>query len=269
VDDNETNLRIFDTLARKWGLHSHPFSSPRDALAWLRAGHWPDLLLTDMQMPAMDGLDFALGVRDLERAAARPPMAILLVSSGGYAASDPRTAGARLAAVLNKPTRQAHLRRALNEALAPVGAATDRLKSARDESSVEFAREFPRRVLVAEDNVVNQKVATRLLATLGFRADIASDGREAVAACHRVPYDLVFMDVHMPELDGLDASRQLRAELGARCPHIVAMTASAMEGDREMCLAAGMHDYVTKPVHLEEIKRVIAASPSPRPMVAQ
>jgi CheY-like chemotaxis protein len=219
-------------------------------------------MLTDMQMPAMDGLDLSLGTRDLERAAARPSMPILLVSSGGYQPNDPRVAGARLAGTLNKPVRQSHLRQALIRALAPTAPASGRTVEPRSESSVEFAREFPRRLLVAEDNAVNQKVALRLLANLGYRADIAGNGLEAVAACASIAYDVVFMDVHMPELDGLDASRRLRAELGGRCPHIVAMTASAMEGDREMCLAAGMNDYITKPVRLEEVKRALAASPA-------
>jgi signal transduction histidine kinase/ActR/RegA family two-component response regulator len=128
----------------------------------------------------------------------------------------------------------------------------------------EFGRSHPRRILLAEDNTVNQKVALRMLATLGYRADLAANGLEAVAACRRQSYDLVFMDVQMPELDGFEATRRIRAELGPLSPHIVAMTARAMEGDREACLAAGMQDYLSKPMKLADIRRAIVASPAPR-----
>jgi len=116
------------------------------------------------------------------------------------------------------------------------------------------AARHPLRILLAEDNVVNQKLALRLLQQMGYRADLASNGIEAVESVQRQTYDVVLMDVQMPEMDGLDASRRICAQWGPdQRPRIVAMTANAMQGDRDMCLAAGMDDYVTKPIRVEQL----------------
>jgi CheY-like chemotaxis protein len=126
-----------------------------------------------------------------------------------------------------------------------------------------MATRHPLRILLAEDNVVNQKLAMRLLQQMGYRADLAGNGIEAVESVRRQPYDVVLMDVQMPELDGLDATRQI-CELmppGAR-PHIIAMTANAMQGDREMCIDAGMNDYLTKPIRVERLVEALAAAPA-------
>jgi CheY-like chemotaxis protein len=125
----------------------------------------------------------------------------------------------------------------------------------------------PLRILLAEDNTVNQQIATLVLESLGYRADVASNGLEAVEAVERLPYDLVLMDVQMPEMDGLEATRQIRArptppERGDRPIRIVAMTANAMQGDREACLAAGMDDYLAKPIRPEELAAALAATPN-------
>ena len=116
-----------------------------------------------------------------------------------------------------------------------------------------MAARHPLRILLAEDNVVNQKLALRLLQQMGYRADLASNGIEAVESVQRQTYDLILMDVQMPEMDGLDASRRIVATWPDSRPRIVAMTANAMQGDREMCLAAGMDDYVTKPIRIDEL----------------
>jgi CheY-like chemotaxis protein len=117
-----------------------------------------------------------------------------------------------------------------------------------------MAARHPLRILLAEDNVVNQKLALRLLQQLGYRADLASNGVEAIESVERQPYDVVLMDVQMPEMDGLEASRQITARWeAAERPRIVAMTANAMQGDREMCLAAGMDDYLTKPIRVDQL----------------
>ncbi|HEY2187671.1 MAG TPA: response regulator, partial [Caldimonas sp.] len=121
----------------------------------------------------------------------------------------------------------------------------------------EMAARHPLRILLAEDNVVNQKLAMRLLQQMGYRADLASNGIEAVESVQRQAYDVVLMDVQMPELDGLDATRQICALMAARRPRIVAMTANAMQGDREMCLEAGMDDYLTKPIRVDRLVEVL------------
>jgi CheY-like chemotaxis protein len=121
-------------------------------------------------------------------------------------------------------------------------------------------------VLVAEDNPVNQKLAVGILQKLGYRADIAENGRRAVAAHEALPYDVILMDCHMPELDGYEATRALRQLPGGQQVRIIAMTANAMEGDREKCLAAGMDDYLAKPIRIEELKRVLEFHLTPTPV---
>jgi CheY-like chemotaxis protein len=116
-----------------------------------------------------------------------------------------------------------------------------------------IGKQYPLRILLAEDNQVNQKLATRLLQKLSYRADIASNGLEVLQALDRQPYDVVLMDVQMPEMDGLEATRQVRATVATQQPYIIGLTANAMQGDREMCLDAGMDDYVTKPIQVKEL----------------
>jgi CheY-like chemotaxis protein len=117
----------------------------------------------------------------------------------------------------------------------------------------ELGKRHPLRILLAEDNAVNQKLALRILEQMGYRADVASNGIEAVESVERQTYDVILMDVQMPELDGLDATRDIRKLTSVTQPHIIAMTANAMEGDREMCIAAGMNDYIAKPIHVNEL----------------
>jgi len=266
VDDHTTNRRILLAVLRRAGLDAFDAGSARDAIEWLRLHRWPDLLITDMVMPALDGLDLALAVRELEHRAARPEggLPILLLTSGGFERSDPRVPRARLSGVLLKPVRSGPLLQAVAATLAPAVLPAVTSDLAIGDSGA-FARANPRRILLAEDNAVNQKVAIRMLETLGYRPDVAANGLEAVAACRRQPYDLVFMDVRMPELDGFEATRMIQAEFNERSPFIVAMTASAMQGDREACLAAGMSGYLAKPVKLEDVRRAILESPAPRP----
>jgi CheY-like chemotaxis protein len=157
-------------------------------------------------------------------------------------------------ATLAKPLRQSQLFDTLVTLLAHEAAPKHGAAPAKPKMDVQLAERHPLRILLAEDNVVNQKLALRLLQQMGYRADVASNGIEAIESIERQTYDLVLMDVQMPEMDGLEASRRITAKYkpGER-PRIVAMTANAMQGDREECLAAGMDDYVTKPIRVDAL----------------
>jgi signal transduction histidine kinase/DNA-binding response OmpR family regulator len=245
VDDNATNRRVLTLQAGKWGMKSRATGSPSEALSWLEAGEAFDLAILDMHMPEMDGIALARKMR--ERHASLP---LVLFSSLGRreAGDDERLFDAYLA----KPIRQSHLFDTLAGLLAHE--ATPRVAAAPGKSQLDpgQAARHPLRILLAEDNVVNQKLALRLLQQMGYRADLASNGIEAVESVQRQAYDVVLMDVQMPEMDGLEASRQINARWQAKDrPRIIAMTANAMQGDRDMCLAAGMDDYLTKPIRVE------------------
>jgi CheY-like chemotaxis protein len=156
------------------------------------------------------------------------------------------------AAYLTKPLKPSNL----YDALAGIFAKnfiSPQPKSAKPVMDVEMAKRHPLRILLAEDNQVNQKLALRLLEQMGYRADIASNGLETIESVARQEYDVILMDVQMPEMDGLEATRQIIARWTQKHPRIIGLTANALEGDREQCLAAGMDDYISKPIRVEEL----------------
>ena len=242
VDDNATNREIVSRHARAWGMHPVAVTLPSEALSLLDAGGRFDVAVLDMLMPEMDGLALA---REIGRRAAELPL-VLVTSLGRLA---PSGALPEIAAHLSKPLKASQLYDALTRVLSQPA---DALPEATPRTGA--TRTSPLRILLAEDNTVNQKVALRLLDRLGHTADVASNGLEALEALERQRYDVVLMDVQMPELDGLEATRLIceRWPKGVR-PYIVAMTANAMAEDREACLAAGMDDYVAKPVRPEAL----------------
>jgi PAS domain S-box-containing protein len=249
VDDNTTNRRILTSYLGTWGMVARETGSPAEALGWVRAGERFDVAILDMHMPEMDGAALAEAVRQHPAGAALP--LILFTSLGRREALAGRE---DFAAYLHKPIKPSQLFDALVSVLAEQPIHVAPRTTARSELDPEMARRHPLRILLAEDNVVNQKLALRLLGQMGYRADLAANGLEAVEAVARQTYDVVLMDVQMPELDGLEASREInRRWPGARRPRIVAMTANAMQGDRELCEAAGMDDYVAKPIRVEEL----------------
>ncbi len=257
VDDNATNRRVLDLQTAKWGMASRSTESARDALRWLDAGEAFDLAVLDMHMPEMDGVALATAIRER-----RPTLPLVLFSSLGR-----REVGADeglFAAFLGKPVRQSQLHDTLVSLLAHEAApkaAPAPVAGARIDP--EMAARHPLRILLAEDNVVNQKLALRILQQMGYRADLASNGIEAVESVQRQAYDVILMDVQMPEMDGLDAARQICARWKRdERPHIVAMTANAMQGDRDMCLAAGMDDYLTKPIRVERLVEALSRVPA-------
>jgi len=255
VDDNATNRRVLGLQMGKWGMVPRDTESPAEALRWIQAGEPFDLAILDMHMPEMDGVDLARRIQ-----AIRPALPLVLFSSlGGREASD--HAGL-FNAYLSKPVRQSQLFDTLATLLGG-GVSPAAPAVVKPTIDPEMASRHPLRILLAEDNVVNQKLALRLLQQMGYRADLASNGIEAVESVERQTYDVILMDVQMPEMDGLEASRRIVATWSAgERPRIIAMTANAMQGDREMCLAAGMDDYVTKPIRVDQLIEALYAVPA-------
>ncbi|HKN64585.1 MAG TPA: GAF domain-containing protein [Gaiellaceae bacterium] len=244
VDDNATNREIVLRHARSWEMEPVAVELPATALELIAAGEPFDVAVLDMMMPGMDGLGLAGEIRQ-HRSESELPL-LLLTSLGRLPQLQ---TGGVFSAQLAKPLKASQLYNTLLQLL--TGKA--------GEEEVEIVTDGKRarsalRILLAEDNAMNQKVALRLLEQLGYRADVASNGREAIEALERHQYDVVLMDVQMPELDGLDATRQIRERWPDEGrPHIVAMTANALPEDREACFAAGMDDYVAKPIRTEEL----------------
>jgi CheY-like chemotaxis protein/HPt (histidine-containing phosphotransfer) domain-containing protein len=262
VDDNPTNCRILTLQTRKWGMNPRDAQSGDKALEWLRAGERFDLAILDMQMPDMDGVRLAGEIRKLPGGSVIP---LVLLTSVGVRSDHPDITSLSFAGCLTKPIKPAQLQETLLRVMCGSKPAAPRASVTSAKVDVTLASRFPLRVLLCDDNIINQKVALRLLQQMGYRADLAANGLEALAALDRQPYDLIFMDVMMPEMGGLEATRLIRErqKQDSQFPNykpsiiIVAMTASAMQGDREKCLAAGMDDYVAKPVRLEEVRKIV------------
>ena len=250
VDDNDTNRCIVSYQLQTWRMTVATTGDPAEALSWVQHGQRFDAAILDMHMPGMDGIELARALR--REGAADLPM-ILLSSLGKI----DRGAGSELfVAVLSKPVKPSALFDALAAGMATHSGHDTAGNGSGAGDAVVPARHL--RVLLAEDNVVNQKVAVRVLERLGFRADVVADGAEAVEAVARARYDVVLMDIQMPVMDGLEAARRIRA-LPTRGvgPVIVAITASAFAEDRARCLEAGMDDYLSKPVRSEDLARAL------------
>jgi CheY-like chemotaxis protein len=238
--------------------------SGSQALELLRStavNHVPyDLAILDLLMPDLDGFGLANAIKSNPEIA---PVRLVLMSSAGVRGDGARSRSAGIEAYLSKPVRQSQLFDCLISVMSsPVAGEQSSNVSAlplvTKHTLQESKKVSHKLILLAEDNLVNQKVAMRQLEKLGYRTDVVANGRDAVAALSRVPYDLVFMDCQMPEMDGYEATGEIRRGEGpVKHTPIVAMTAHALEGDREKCLAAGMDDYISKPVKLEELQGVL------------
>ena len=264
VDDNATNLKILEHHTRAWKMKSDPASSGREALEMLRTASNAapyELVILDMQMPGMDGLMLAREIKgDPALASAR---LVMLTSLGSQLdAGEMKKEG--IEACVLKPVKESRLFNRIAEVMAGQAPLT-RKHSETTRSLVKVSRPSPAdlagqpvRILLAEDNVINQKVALGLLREIGYRADVANNGLEVLAALDRRPYDVVLMDCQMPELDGYETSRQIRARADGASVRIIAITANAMRGESEKCRAAGMDDYLSKPVRLAALRDMLA-----------
>ncbi len=281
VDDNATNRTILLAQTAQWGMDASAFASAAEAQSWVDSGNAYDVALLDLQMPDVDGIGLAEALRAHALVRDRP---LVMLSSVGHRLQT----GGLLDAVLTKPVKPAALLDALGEVLNATQAGDAPAVYGRHQPApttpadpfavvpIEYERDAapqiaitlddpsgdgirpPIRILLAEDNTVNQRVALGMLGRLGYRADVAANGMEVLKAVELSNYDLVLMDVQMPEMDGIEAARHIRQNVPReRRPRIVAMTANAMQGDREKCIEAGMDDYLQKPIRLEDLTSVL------------
>jgi len=273
VDDNAANRRILTLQVEAWGMVPQSAASPFEALDWVRRGDAFDVALLDMQMPGMDGLTLAAEIHRAREAVpgSNVPVPVILLTSGQYGGV---ADGAGVVALLTKPIKPSQLYNVMVQIF--VGELQVPRRDAARESpfDAEMGRRLPLRILVAEDNVINQQVALSFLERLGYRADVAANGLEVLSSLHRQPYDVVLMDVQMPEMDGLEATRHIRQllpeQLAANAqPCIIAMTANALKEDYDICLAAGMDGYVSKPIQVEELVGALNSCQSPRPRASR
>lgn len=269
VDDNATICRLLSAQLQRWGMKPKATQQVAQAISWIRAGEHFDAGLIDFRLPGMDGIALAQELRKMPQG----QFPLVLIHGLRMRPEQKDLAALIFSACLTKPLKNAALEETLTRLasgrrpFAPPAATPAPVPTpvAPAKSPNTLASRLPLRVLLCDDNVINQKVALRLLQQLGYKADSANHGREALAALDRQPYDLVFMDVMMPEMGGYEATQAIRERQRLTEQHptykdqivVVAMTASAMQGDREKCLAAGMDDYLAKPVRLEDVRTLI------------
>jgi signal transduction histidine kinase/DNA-binding response OmpR family regulator len=257
VDDNATNRAILEAQLSAWGMRVDCVADAPRALerlyAALREGQPYAIAILDHQMPGMDGLMLAKAIKADQTLAQLRLVLLTSVGQHGYRQAAKR---AGFAAYLTKPVRQSQLYDCL-ATITNLAIETAPAPLVAPHQLTESPAHTRARVLVAEDNVVNQKVAMRLLEKLGCRVDVVANGLEALEALSRLRYDCVFMDCQMPEMDGFEATAAIRARQTQDHIPIIAMTANAMQGDRQRCLNAGMDDYVSKPVKLDELRTIL------------
>lgn len=250
VDDNATNRLILIRQTKSWGMKPRATEFGKEAISWIQSGDEFNLAILDMQMPEMDGIMLAGELQKLKSKEELP--LILLTSLGGL---EEVPADVHFAARLSKPIKSALLYHTIATVINQEQDA-QRLPVQEDVPIFDenMAKKHPLHILLAEDNLINQKVALRILEKLGYRADVAANGFEVLEALKRQHYDIVLMDVQMPEMDGVQATQVILKDYAEdERPRIVAMTAHAMEGDRERYLNMGMDDYVSKPIHLDDL----------------
>lgn len=254
VDDNPTNLHILTLQCQQWGMISRATTSGNEALGWLKRGDPFDVAILDMQMPEMDGLELGTEIRKLR---SKDSLPMIMLTSLGQQEEIMRVVRELFSTYVSKPIKQSQLFDILMNVFAATKQA-DRGAETRPKLDAKLSERLPLRILVAEDNIINQKLALRILQKMGYVADVAANGLEVLGSLERQSYDVIFMDVQMPEMDGLEATHTIvQSYPAARRPKIIAMTANAMQGDREKCLEAGMDDYISKPVLVEEVQRVL------------
>ena len=254
VEDNGSNRRAFAQYARWAGADLRAVANSKEALDRLSGGERFDAIVLDLQLPEMDGLTLAQFVRRVPGYETTP---LLLLTDVRLRTDDPRPGAAGVSLFIYKPLRPAQIFDALVRAVEHMPR-TEKKAPVSSEFDATMAGRLPLRLMLADDNLINQKVGVKMLQRLGYRPEVAANGVEVLKLLAQQPFDLIFLDVQMPEMDGLEAARRIHAQWpDARRPRLVAMTGNALEGDREKCLEAGMDDYVAKPVRIPELQAVL------------
>jgi PAS domain S-box-containing protein len=251
VDDNATNRQILAIQALKWGMIVRSAESGLQALEFIDAKEQFDIAVLDMRMPHMDGWSLAAHIHSLREYQNLP---LVLLSSVEKLTQKEQKAQRDFVAVLSKPIKRSHLYDVFVRILCGQRISVVPSQIPPPVFDSQLSQNLPLRILLVEDISLNQKVALQMLKRLGYRADVANNGVEALSALRQQPYDLVLMDIQMPEMDGLETSRRICQEWPHHSrPWIIAVTAHAMQGDREECLNAGMNDYISKPIRIETL----------------
>lgn len=249
LDDNTTNRLILNQQLAGWGMNCVEAASAEAALTLLLEGETFDVALIDEQMPGTDGLQFA---RLLQQQFPANPMSLILLTSLGQRTQDKKNL---FEDFLTKPVKPAYLHAVLHEILASNHFLQQ--ERCKPEPAPFASMNHPVRILLAEDNRINQQVGLRMLEKLGFQGDLAVNGVEVLETLAFQPYDIVLMDIQMPEMDGIVTTRQIHERFGKERPYIIALTANALAGHREIYLEAGMDDYLSKPIKLESLHKAL------------
>ena len=255
VDDSQTNRRLLSLQLRNWGIVVRDTENPLKALQWIQQGDPFDLAILDMNMPEMTGVELG---RQIRTSLGATPLPLILFSSLGRMEKD--LPEGLFVAFLTKPLRPSVLLDTLLDIFNNKNHKVKADEPGKAQATTEKlpATQHPLRILVAEDNIVNQKLMLMLLTQMGYNADVALNGVEVLDLVNQNPYDVILMDVQMPVMDGLQTTRQLHAsEYKGTRPYIIAVTANAMRDDRQACLNAGMDDYLSKPIKVDELRQAL------------
>lgn len=250
VDDNEPNRQILSLNCQNWGMKTLAVESGNKAIEALKNEHF-DIVLVDMQMPEMDGITL---VKSIRQKFSKEKLPAILLSSLGYH-DESFHVKELFNNVITKPIKQSQLFTILTNIFAMASPELHKFQAA--ESFTDLAKEIPLSILVAEDNIINQKLIMKVIQMMGYIPDAAANGLEVLDAIERQSYDIIFMDVQMPEMDGFGATKIIIEKYADKRPVIIAVTAHAKQGGREECLAAGMDEYILKPVQLNEMQRIL------------
>jgi CheY-like chemotaxis protein len=250
VDDNQTNRHILNLQFDNWGMKPTTIGSPLDALKLVEGGETFDLGILDMQMPVMDGIQLGRKLKALPNGKEMP--LIMLSSLGKIYAAPPEV----FAAEISKPIRFSELFDLVKNTISEKKKKPE--KEAEQNLNKNLSEKMPLQILLAEDNLINQKLIIQLLNKMGYCPDISANGAEAIMMVEKKRYDILFMDIQMPVMDGLEATRNIISNWPKdQRPYIIAMTANVMDGDKEKCLEAGMVDYLSKPIKFNEVQEAL------------